>query len=85
MDDCISGALSENDGISATDQLKLSLEKGGIPLTMRDCVGKVAEMFDPLGKVTPLIAGMKLDVSLLHRSGLSGDDEILENLRCMGM
>ena len=54
-------------------------------LTMRDCVGKVAEMFDPLGKVTPLIAGMKLDVSLLHRSGLSWDDEILENLRCMGM
>ena len=48
---------------------------------MRDCVGKVAVMFDPLGKVTPLIAGMKLDVSLLHRSGLSWDDEILENLR----
>ena len=144
VDDCISGALSESDGISATDELKLSLEKGGFTLkgfsfsgrepdeslstdkesvsvgglkwytkddyimlnvselnfsrkirgrkcesgtgipekiTMRDCVGKVAEMFDPLGKVTPLIAGMKLDISYLHRSGLSWDDEVPENLR----
>ena len=34
----------------------------GIPkdLTMRDCVEKLAELFDPLGRITPLIVGMKL-------------------------
>ena len=48
--------------------------KAGIPerLTMRlRYVAKVAEIFDPLGKITPIIAGMKLDVSQLHRSGLT--------------
>ena len=55
----------------------------GIPeiLTMRDCVGKVAELFEPLGKITPIVAGMKLDISLLHSSGLGWDDEIPSNLR----
>ena len=27
----------------------------------RDCVGKVAEIFDLIGKVTPITCGMKLD------------------------
>ena len=55
----------------------------GIPeiLTMRDCVRKVAELFEPLGKITPIVAGMKLDISLLHSSGLGWDDEIPSNLR----
>ena len=31
--------------------------------------------------LTPIIAGFKLDISQLHRSGLKWDDEIPENLR----
>ena len=147
MDDIISGNHSEEERNSATDELQLSLGKGGfslkgfsfsgsdpdtnlsadeksvdvggggglkwitkedyimfnigelnfariirgrkpefavgIPekLTMRDCVGKVAEIYDPLGKITPLLAGMKLDVSHLLRSGLSWDDQLPDNLR----
>ena len=144
VDDVISGAASEIEGILITDDLQLCLEKGGftlkgfsfsgrdpdenlstdnksvkvgglkwftkedflmfnvgelnfskkvrgrktgnkvgIPeiLTKRDCVGKVAELYDPLGKITPLIAGMKLDISNLHRSGLSWDDKLPDNLR----
>ena len=48
---------------------------------MRDCVAKVAELWFPLGKITPLVAGMKLDISILHRSGLSWSDAIPYNLR----
>ena len=37
---------------------------GVIPehLSKRDCGGKVAEVFDPLGRVSPLVAGMKLNI-----------------------
>ena len=48
---------------------------------MRDCVGKLAELFDPLGRITPLIVGMKLDVSILHRAGLGWDDVLPDNSR----
>ena len=144
VDDCISGTDTEVERLVATDELKLSLEKGGftlkgfsfsgsmpdeklsvdgvfvsvgglkwytkedylmlnvnelnfarkvrgrksedglgIPdrLTKRDCVGKVAELFDPLGKITPIVAGMKLDISLLHSKGLGWDDVIPEDMR----
>ena len=50
-------------------------------LTMRDCVRIAAEVFDPIKSVTPIMAGIKLDVSNLHRSGLTWDDQIPENLR----
>ena len=33
------------------------------------------------GKITPLLAGMKLDVTHLLRSGLSWDDQLPDNLR----
>ena len=144
VDDCISGKHTSQEVLSVTDEIKLSLEKGGftlkgftfsgenpdvnlsgeqkyitvgglkwyskedflmlninelnfakkirgrkcqnmtqIPtfLTMRDCVRKVAELFDPLGSIVPLIAGMKLDISSLHRLGLNWDDPIPENMR----
>ena len=57
--------------------------KIGIPenLTTRDCVSLVAQVFDPTGRLTSIIAGFKLDISQLHRSGLKWDDEIPENLR----
>ena len=50
-------------------------------LTMRDCVSIVAGIFDPTGRIAPIIASFKLDISTLHRSGLKWDDEIPENLR----
>ena len=52
-------------------------------LTMLDCVSMVAQIFDSTGKITPLTAGFKLDVSNLHRSGLKWDDQIPENLRSL--
>ena len=33
--------------------------------TQRDCAGKVAEIFDLLGKFSPITAGLKLDLSEL--------------------
>ena len=48
---------------------------------MRECVSIVAEVFNPLGRITLIIAGFKLDISNLHRSGLSWDDPIPGNLK----
>ena len=47
---------------------KLHSKLGIIPdiLTKRNCVGTVSEIFDPLGKATPLVASMKLDLHKLH-------------------
>ena len=56
---------------------------GVIPevLTKRACVSKVSEIFDPLGKVAPILGGMKLDVSVLHQRTLDWDDPIPAELR----
>ena len=144
VDDCMSGKHSRKKVLEATDELKLSLEKGGftlkgftfsgedpdfnlngghdyitvaglkwypkrdllalnwnelnfaqkvrgrkcelrsevpLNLTMRECVRKLAEIFDPLGRIAPIIASMKLDISHLHRSGLTWDDSLPDNLR----
>ena len=50
-------------------------------LTMRNCVSRVGEIFDPLGKVAPIVAKFKLSISHLHRSGLKWDDVLPDNLR----
>ena len=52
--------------------------KGIIPdeITKRYCVGKVAEIFDPLGRVAPLVSGMKLDINELTARKLDWDDPI---------
>ena len=58
---------------------KKSKENVGIVpnmLTKRDCVSKCSEIFDPLGKIAPIIAGMKLDISLLHQVCPNWDDQI---------
>ena len=63
---------------------KKNNEKRGIipdKLTKRQCVGKVAEVFDLCGKVTPIIAGMKLDLRILHQRKLEWDDRIPDDLR----
>ena len=48
---------------------KLSGQFGIIPdvLTVRNCVGRASEIFDPLGRVAPIVGGMKLDISTLHK------------------
>ena len=51
--------------------------------TVTDCASIVAQLFDPTGLVAPLIGGFKVDVSYLHRSGLTWGDEIPENLRSL--
>ena len=57
--------------------------KGLIPeeFTKRDCVGKVAEIFDILGKITPNTGSMKLDLSELTNRKLDWDDKIPEDLK----
>ena len=61
---------------------KSSNQKGVIPetLTRRDCAGKVAEVFDPLGRVTPIISMFKLDLHELTTRKLDWDDKIPEDL-----
>ena len=45
-------------------------------ITKRDCVGKVADIFDPLGRVAPLVSGMQLDINELTARKLDWDDPI---------
>ena len=56
---------------------------GKTPLnpTRRQCVSKVAEMFDLIGKITPVTATMKLDLHTLVERGLSWDDRIPDDLK----
>ena len=55
----------------------------GIPeeLTMVDVAGKVAEFFEPFGRFIPIVTGWRLDVSHLHRIGLTWDNKLPDNLR----
>ena len=59
------------------------VEDGLIPenSTRRHCVGKVAEIFDLVGKITPITAGMKLDLSELCNRKLHRDDKIPDDLK----
>ena len=50
-------------------------------LTRRNCVSKVAEIFDLTGKMTPTTAAMKMDLHKLVKRGLSWDDAIPDDLR----
>lgn len=50
-------------------------------LTRRHCASKVAEVFDLTGKVSPLIASMKIDLQELVQHHLDWDDVIPDNLR----
>ncbi|XP_066920339.1 uncharacterized protein [Clytia hemisphaerica] len=51
-----------------------------VNLTRRQCVAKVAEVYDITGKITPITAGMKLDLHQLIERGLSWDDCIPDDL-----
>ena len=48
--------------------------------TRRDCVGRVAEVFDLIGRFTPVIAGLKLDISDSSLRGLDWEDFVPEDL-----
>ena len=50
-------------------------------LTRRHCASKVAEVFDLTGKLTPLIASMKIDLQVLVHHKPDWDDQIPNNLR----
>ena len=50
-------------------------------LTRRQCISKVSEIFDPTGKVTPITAGLKIDLHELVNLKLQWDDSIPDNLR----
>ena len=52
-----------------------------VNLTRRHCVGKVAEVYDLLCKVMPIIAPMKLDLRTLVQRKLSWDGKIPFDLR----
>ena len=67
-------------------------QRGGKPLgkkqfpnefTRRQCVGKIAEVFDLLGKVTPITAGFKLDLRELVNRKLDWDDKIASELKAL--
>ena len=78
--DCVSLKLGE---------MKFGKSKGCrrvVPLvipdsfTRRDCAGRVAEMFDLVGKCTPVIAGFKLDLRELSKRKLDWDDAVPDDL-----
>ena len=60
-----------------------SVDGNGVPekLTRRHCVSKVAEIFDLTGRITPIIAHMKLELSVLVKQKLDWEDVIPEALR----
>ena len=48
--------------------------------TRRDRASRAAEVFDLLGRFTPITTGIKLDLSDLSLRGLDWDDQIPNNL-----
>ena len=58
-------------------------ESGMIPdvYTKRDCISRVSEVFDPIGRVAPLLGGLKLDICELHKNNLDWDDPIPNELK----
>ena len=50
-------------------------------ITRRHCVGKVSEIFDLTGRITPLTASMKLDLHDMIERGLNRDDALPDDLR----
>ena len=57
---------------------KARSDLGVVPekLTRRDCVSKVSQIFDPFGRVSPIIGGMKIDMHELVSRKLDWDDQI---------
>ena len=65
-------------GKTPTEKVKVMPER----LTRRQCASKVAEIFDLTGKITPITAGMKMDLhDLTSIKELQWADAIPDNLR----
>ena len=56
---------------------------GKIPdiLTLRNCVSRASEIFDPVGRAAPIVGGLKLDISTLHKQCVGWDDPIPTGLK----
>ena len=82
-DDLISISVKELNFTKKCRGKKDGNMKGVIPQkwTKRICVGILDEVFDILGRTTPIISGMKLDVRELHLRKLDWDDKIPDDLR----
>lgn len=52
-------------------------------LTFRNCLSVVYEIFDPLGRVAPLVSAFKLDIRELHLRKFGWDDVLPDNLRTL--
>ena len=52
-------------------------------LCLRLCVSVTGEIFDPPGRTVPITAGLKLDISHIHKSGFTWDDVLPENIRAV--
>ena len=52
-------------------------------VTLRDCVGRASEIFDPLGRAAPIVAGIKLDISALHKACSGWEDPIPSDLKAI--
>ena len=50
-------------------------------LTLRHCVSRTAEVFDLVGRVAPILAGLKVDINALHMRSLGWDDPIPSELK----
>ena len=65
---------------------KKSAENVGVipnPFSKRDCLRRVSEIYDPLWRIAPILAGMKLDISFLHQRQLAWDDPIPSDLKAI--
>ena len=52
-------------------------------LTRRRCVSKISEIYDLTGLITPITAGMKIDLHTLVQRKLNWDDAIPDDLRSL--
>ena len=50
-------------------------------ITMLNCQSVVGEIFDLLGYVAPIVGGLKIDLSILHKSKIDWDDPIPSELK----
>ena len=50
-------------------------------LKMRNCVSRVYEIFDLMGRAAPLVCGFKMDITELHLRELDWENTIPDNLR----
>ena len=62
---------------------KSSSGNGILPekLTLTNCVGRAGEIFDPMGLAAPIVAGLKVDISTLHKQCIGWGDPIPSEMK----